>query len=434
MTRAVSKNLAWLFGERIVVTLLVFVSNVYVIRYLGAERFGQLALFQVYLALALTSTDFGLRRVFLALARSRALDVVLALTVRIKLVLGLALAAILLAIVLASDAPPQYLLLAAVVLAAPLDAYVYHFEAKLRNDLLARIRIVVAIALAAIRVGLCMKGFGVAAIAVTYALPSLLLGAACRALAAREPARTRPRLSPARVSTIRRHLLRRSAFLFGSLLVVQLHARTDQLLVNFFAGPAELGLYASAYKFLEQMMMIPILLNGVLLPAIGRRRGAAETARALEQVYFGTFLISLGLALVVTAAARPIVDLVLGPGFERSADVLAILALGIPGLFLAAVSGLFYSVNGLEHLALVRNLAGFTISALLGVLLVPRLGAEGAAWTMVASYSFLAFGFEWCAPRFRGNVRLKLKAFMSMFSVRSYGALIERMGRQGGHR
>lgn len=434
MSRAVSKNLAWLFGERVVVTLLVFVSNVYVIRYLGAQRFGQLALFQVYLALTLTSADFGLRRVFLALARSRALGAVLTLTVRIKFVLGLALAALLLAIVLGSGAPPEYLLLAGVALAAPLDAYVYHFEAGLRNDLIARIRIVVAIGFAAIRVGLCAKGFDVAAIAVTYALPPVLLGTACRVFAAREPLAPRPRLSPARIATIRGQLLRRAAFLFGSVLVVQLHARTDQLLVSFFAGPAELGLYAGAYKFLEQMMMIPVLLNGVLLPAIGRRRGAAETARALEQVYFATFLVSLGLALVVAVAARPIVDLVLGAGFERSADILAILAWGLPGLFVAAVSGLFYSLNGLEHLALLRNLAGFVVSVLLGVLLVPRLGAEGAAWTMVASYSFLAFGFEWCAPRFRRNVRLKLNAFISMFSARSYGALIERMGRQDGFR
>jgi len=36
-------------------TLLVFLSNVYVIRCLGAERFGEFALFQVYLALSLTS-------------------------------------------------------------------------------------------------------------------------------------------------------------------------------------------------------------------------------------------------------------------------------------------------------------------------------------------------------------------------------------------
>jgi O-antigen/teichoic acid export membrane protein len=428
MKPSVLKNLAWLFGERVALTLLVFLSNVYVIRYLGAERFGQLALFQVWLALTLTSTEFGLRRVFLALGQSRAIRLVLSATVRIKAFLGFGLAAVILVAILYLDRPPEYALLVGVVLLAPLEAYVYRFEAQLRNDVLARIRIGLAIVFAAARIGLCFGGFGVAEIAATYALPPVLLGFSCRLLARREEAHAIPAEHPVREANVRGHLLRRASFMFASVLAVQLHARADQLLLNAFAGATELGLYAGAYKFLEQLMMIPVIVNSVLLPAMSRR-GDADTADGLEQAYFATFVLALGLALAVGLAAKPIVALVLGPEFAPAADILAILAWGIPGLFLASVSGLFYSLKGLEHLGFVRNLTGLATTVVLGLILIPRYGAAGAAWSMVASYTFIAFGLEWLSPRFRRNVELKLKAFIAMFSVRSYEALIQRMGR-----
>lgn len=425
MKRSVASNLAWLLGERVALTLVVFVSNVYVIRYLGAERFGELALFQVYLALTLTSTEFGLRRVFLALGQARAVQLVLAATVRIKMALGALLAVVIVGAVIGLHGRPEFLLLLVVVALAPLEAYVYHFEAQLRNDLLARIRIVLALALAALRVGLCAGGFGVTAIAATYVLPGVLLGLVCRTLARREAPPPAPP-HPAREAAVRGHVLRRSCFFFGSVILVQLHSRTDQLLLNAFAGSAELGIYAGAYKFLEQILMFPAMLTAVLLPALSRR-SEAETTRGLEQAYFAILVLALAMAVGFSVAARPLVAIVLGPGFERAAGVLAILAWGIPGLFLASASGLFYSVNGLEQRAFVRNLMGLATAVGLGLILIPRYGAAGAAWSMVASYSFLAFGAEWCWAPLHRNARLKVRAVAALFSMRSYGALMHRM-------
>jgi O-antigen/teichoic acid export membrane protein len=428
MNRKVAHNLAWLVGERVAVTLLVFVSNVYVIRYLGAARFGELALFQVWLALTLTCTEFGLRRVFLALGHARAVRLVLAATVRVKVGLGALLALAIVVTVLVLGARVEFLLLTAVALLAPFEAYVYRFEAQLRNDLLARIRIGLAIGLAAVRVALCAAGFGVPAIAATYIVPGISLGLVCRFLARREDAAAgAPRAAgERRLAAVQGHVLRRSTFFFGSVILVQLHSRCDQLLLNAFAGSAELGLYAGAFKFLEQSLMLPSMLTAVLLPALSRR-SASETAKSLEQVYFAILVLALGLAAVFSLAARPLVAAVLGPEFAPSAKILAILAWGIPGLFVASASGLFYSVNGLEQWSFVRNLIGLATGATLGLVLIPLYGAQGAAWSMVASYSFLAFGAEWCSAHFRRNARLKAKALGALFSVRQYGALVQRM-------
>ena len=424
MKRPIATNLAWLLAERVVVTLVVFVSNLYVIRTLGAARFGELALFQVYLALTLTGTEFGLRRVFLALGRARAVGLVLEATVTIKLalcaVLGVALAAALWRL----DSRPEYWLLLAVIALAPLEAYVYHFEAQLRNDLLARLRIALALAMAATRVALCLGGAGVPALAATYVLPSMLLWLACRVLARRPAARP---ASPRRRAAVRGQVLRRAAFFFASMILLQLHARIDQLLLAALAGSTELGLYAGAFKFVEQLALLPAMLTGVLLPALSRRN-RADTAHNLHAVYFAAFVASLALAAALALGARPLVALTLGPEFVTASPVLAVLAWGVPALFLANVSGLFYSLEGMEHWAFVRNLAGLALGLVLGLILIPRFGALGAAWSMVASYSFVAFAVEWCTPRLRPNALLKARAFGALFSPRGYGALLARMG------
>jgi O-antigen/teichoic acid export membrane protein len=274
-------------------------------------------------------------------------------------------------------------------------------------------------------VGLCAAGYGLSALAATYVLPSILLWLMCRLLARREGELAPPESN--RAARVQDHVLRRAALFFGSLLLVQLHARIAQLLLAAFAGHAELGLYGAASKFIEQALMLPAMLSAVLLPAMSRRH-ADETAARLEQVYFATLLLSLGLAVAFALASEPLVRWILGPEFAAASGILAILALSLPGLYLTSVSGLYYSLNGLELWALLRNLAGLALALVFGLLLIPRHGATGAAWATVASYTLTAFAVEWCAPAFRANVLLKLRALASLWSARSYAALFARMG------
>lgn len=60
-------NLIYLIFEKFSTTLILLISNVVIIRYLGVEDFGRLAIFQLYYALAVTVSEFGIRRVYSSL-------------------------------------------------------------------------------------------------------------------------------------------------------------------------------------------------------------------------------------------------------------------------------------------------------------------------------------------------------------------------------
>ena len=57
-------NIIYLISEKFLTTFILLVSNIIVIRHLGVESFGKLAIFQVYFALAVTVSEFGIRRVY----------------------------------------------------------------------------------------------------------------------------------------------------------------------------------------------------------------------------------------------------------------------------------------------------------------------------------------------------------------------------------
>ncbi|HAT3716084.1 TPA: oligosaccharide flippase family protein, partial [Serratia marcescens] len=61
------KNIFYLVTEKFATTFILLLSNVIVIRYLGVEDFGKLAIFQLYYLLAVTVSEFGIRRVYSSL-------------------------------------------------------------------------------------------------------------------------------------------------------------------------------------------------------------------------------------------------------------------------------------------------------------------------------------------------------------------------------
>jgi O-antigen/teichoic acid export membrane protein len=334
-------------------------------------------------------------------------------------------------VVLGLEVPPDYLLLLGVVLAAPLDIFLYRFEADLRNGLLARIRVGLALAMALARVLLCWGGQDLTLIAATYVAPPVLLNLIVAGLGRtllRERSGTPAKLPGARLRAVQRHILRRALWGFGAVLILQLGLRLDQLLLAHLVGPRELGWYASAWKFLEQVTILATMANGILLPALSRR-SQAETRALLQSIYFATLVASLLAAAVLGGAAGLIVDTAYGPAFGPAGEVLAILALAIPGITLSLTGTLYYSLTGADAQLMLRAAAGLAIALAASLLLIPRYGAVGAAWAVVISQTLLAFGVDGLSRATRANNVMKWQALAGLFSPENYRRLVSQARR-----
>lgn len=426
--KRIFSNIAWMFLERVVVTLAVLASNIYVVRSLGASKFGELAYLQAILGLVVVGADFGLRRVLLVSFGGSASGALVSATLLLKtLVAALLGAASFIAFLQSGE--EGFLALVLFCVFAPLEVYSFVLQAELRNDMLSKIRTGLALAGAGIRVWLCLEGLGsVNALLLTYVVQSILLPLATWAWTASDDKRTW-RVSFSRFSRVWRLskiIFSKSIYYFFSMLIIQAHYRVDQIMISKIGGSAELGIYSAAYKLVEQLLMIPAIISAVLLPQMALNRKNRELTRnRLSMIYGTTILASIGVAIPVMLMAEPLIRLAFGAEFSAAGGVLFYLMMGVPFLFLANMSGLYFTVFGKERQAFIRNLGGLAVNVALNVFMIPRYGATGAALSTVASYFMVALGAElifW--TRFREHLEIKWNAVRNLFRITSYKELI----------
>ncbi|HSJ80299.1 MAG TPA: flippase [Thiobacillus sp.] len=429
MTRKrIVSNIAWMFTERVIVTLAVLASNIYVVRSLGVSRFGELSYLLAILGLVVVAADFGLRRVLLVSFGRSASGALVSATLLLKTAVAVLLgAACYVAFLQSGEA--GFLAMVLFCVFAPLEVYAFVMQAELRNDLLAKIRTGLALTGAGARVWLCLEGMGtVNILLITYVVQSVLLSLAAWAWTASDAKRTwHVSFSHfSRVWRLSKIVYSKSIYFFFSMLIIQAHYRVDQIMISKIAGSDELGIYSAAYKLVEQLLMIPAIISAVLLPQMALNRKNRElTKNRLSMIYGTTMLASIGVAIPLMLMADPLIRLAFGAEFSAAGGVLFYLMLGVPFLFLANMSGLYFTVFGQERQAFIRNVVGLAVNVALNLFMIPRYGAIGAALSTVASYFMVAVGAElifW--TRFREHLGIKWAALRNLFGNTYYKDLI----------
>ncbi|KAA0472983.1 oligosaccharide flippase family protein [Klebsiella aerogenes] len=416
-------NIIYLISEKFLTTFILLVSNIIVIRYLGVESFGELAIFQIYYALAITVSEFGIRRVYSSFRTHRREIITFSEVLRLKTTLSGTFFIATLAIVYFFKIDTIYYFLSLAFIASPFESYSYHFEANLNNPLLSKIRVSVSLFLALLRIMLCMFSADLVLIVLSFAISNILINLLCFWQSKKKGFKPITSLSISRRAIIRKHLLSRSLFFWLSVIVVQLNLRTDQFMLSVMTSAASVGIYAGAYKLVEQFMMIPSILAGVFLPHISRQDNIDRNLY-LKRLYFYSLVISVPVSLFSVVVAPVLLPLLLGNDFSASVPVFQLLVLSLPVLVLVNLSGLYYSIYKLEKYAVFRNFFGLVLSLGLNAIFIKIGGVVGAALSVLISYTLVAFLVEFILPVTRANAILKFESLRDCFLPGSYRVLI----------
>ncbi|PWU25433.1 MAG: hypothetical protein C5B48_01365 [Candidatus Rokuibacteriota bacterium] len=181
-----------------------------------------------------------------------------------------------------------------------------------------------------------------------------------------------------------RETLRHSLPLMVNALALAAVLGFDVVVIEVVLGPARLGVYGAALKPVLFLLGSLGLLSVSFLASYSAAHGAAAEALFVRTARTVTGLM-LAAAVLLTAAAIPLVDLLYGRRYHASGPLLATVAWAVPfaGLSLPYASTL---IAGHHQRRLARNnivTAGFTIAA--DLVAVPVLGLHGAAAVRVAS-------------------------------------------------
>lgn len=217
----------------------------------------------------------------------------------------------------------------------------------------------------------------------------------------------------------------------GVLVLGVIYFRVDTFLLSFVSSDAEVGRYAVAYRVLEVLIVVPAYLMSTLFPEIARQR--PHSARLNEIVQGALSSVALAvvpLVVIFVAFAAEVVAVAGGPAYADSAPVLRVLAVAVALLFVNTV--FFQSLVALNR---QRNLFLLLLGVLVGnvalnLLLIPSLGAMGAAIALVATEGVVLvlvvriFATVATVPGLRRPLRLMVAAAVTAAAVLALRELI----------
>jgi O-antigen/teichoic acid export membrane protein len=204
-----------------------------------------------------------------------------------------------------------------------------------------------------------------------------------------------------------RGMLREILPLSAAVVLSVLYFRLAQVMTSVISSETQTGYFGVAFRILESVTIVPPLLVSSALPILARSAQNDPdrfdyAGRRLVEIML---LAGVGVALAVFLGAEFAVDLVAGPEFEPSVDVLRVLAFALMGTFV--ISARVYSLLSLGRLRSIftSNAIAFAVVLGAGIPLIRAHGAIGAAIALMAAELTLAVCYEVSLTRDRPQLR-----------------------------
>jgi O-antigen/teichoic acid export membrane protein len=169
----------------------------------------------------------------------------------------------------------------------------------------------------------------------------------------------------------------------------------DRIIVQHYMGAQSLGYYSAAYNvstYAEEALMVPI--NLALFPIYMKlwvEKGRNETELFLSRSLNNFIALAIGIVCVVLLTSREAITVLASPKFQEAHRLLPVLVVGL----LVYATHIFFNAALLIHKktsAMTSLVIGACIVNLaLNVVLIPRLGLQGAAVATLLSYLSLVF-------------------------------------------
>jgi O-antigen/teichoic acid export membrane protein len=178
--------------------------------------------------------------------------------------------------------------------------------------------------------------------------------------------------------------------------------RLGIVFLALLTDPFQTGIFSAAARLPVALANVPQGIFSAVLPAMAAHQNQAGPVRWLfKRSFLMMIALSVLLSVVLHQLAEPLVALIFGEDYSRSASTLRILAWSIIPVFI----GMSFSHVVLSQHRLVRRMPwvtgiGLIVQILANLILVPRLQSTGAAISVLITELVLAVGFAVAAWRF----------------------------------
>lgn len=172
-----------------------------------------------------------------------------------------------------------------------------------------------------------------------------------------------------------RAALRQAAPIGLSFVVIQIHVGFGLVALGLFDGDRAAGLYAAPQRLVLFLTAVSSMFGAAIYPRLSAlwAGGRAEFERVAGLGFRVMVLASVPLAVGGVLVARPLVDLVYGPGYEEGASVFRWLVPGVVPIYVSMLFGYALLAAGGERRYFLASLFGAAVVVAANLVLIPRL-------------------------------------------------------------
>ena len=418
------KNTSWLLFEKVLRLIATLFIGIWVVRYLGPERFGFFSYAQSFVALFAYIATFGLDGIVvreLVKDESRK-DELIGTAFWLK-VMGAFIVLILLAAAVkltsnSSSTNTLILIIGGATIFQSFNVIDFYFQSKVMSKYVVYANIISLSLSSVTKIVLILSDAPLVAFAWVIFFDSVTLSLGLifyingDAKLSIKNLQFRPRTAAL--------LLKDSWPLILSGITVSIYMKIDQVMIKEMLGAEAVGQYAAAVRLSEVWYFIPIIIASSLFPAIVNAKKISNDLynERLQKLYDLQFTIALLLGLPIIFFSAPIIDILYGQEFKQAAHILPIHICCSFMIFMGVVRGKWMISENLQRYDLLIHIIGVVANILFNYIFISSMGVTGAAYGTLLSYIFSLVFSSLIIRKIRPSFYMILNGYKNVLTFR----------------
>ena len=372
-------NTSWLLIERIFRMLIVLTVNVFIVRYLGPEKYGMLSYALSFVGLFVAISSLGLDEIIVReLVRNpESYNEILGTTFILK-ASGTVVMVVLLMVginIIKNDIYTNIMIciIGASTIFQVSNVIDNYFQSKVLSRYVVQIQLVQVIISSLFKMFLIFIEAPLIWFALAIALDGLILSIGLL-VNFRKYTGHLIKITFDRILAV--NFLRDSWPLIFAGVMVSIYMKIDQVMIKIMIDEKAVGIYAAAVSLSEAWYFIPMVITSSLFPAIINAKKVSDEFYydRLEKLYKLIVWVPILISIIITYFSEWIIITLYRETFVEAAKVLSIHIWASIFVFLGVASSKWMMVENLQILTLIRTITGMIVNVILNLYLIPGYG------------------------------------------------------------
>jgi O-antigen/teichoic acid export membrane protein len=191
-----------------------------------------------------------------------------------------------------------------------------------------------------------------------------------------------------------RHLFKSSLPLLFQGFAVMINMKIDQIMIGKMFSTQELGIYSIGVTLSEIVYFVPMAIVNAVYPKIiqAKKDGKNYESLIIKTGSLNVFVCLL-FSLCCTLFAPFFVKLVYGEPYRMAGQIIQIYSWASILVAVAVSHGCYLIFNNMQKYSLYSEIGGAIVNVIGNIICIPLLGIKGAAMVTVGSYCFSGYFF-----------------------------------------